>query len=354
MSETRMKIAGPRNVGPGAKTSLFAHALNSHFWYMVQFQKRSQSNGHTFRLSPVPIIAVLCSYGQPATASIPLTPVREPLQQVFLSKELAVQQLGIKFFDLDVVRQAPPVSIMPPSSTLRQQVSSCLLADVNTYDIIQSGLSSSKAVLTHPLSTRVSSQLLPYDSATSAVDTFSRSLMEAAPPSDRTQSSLVIKGSKNSYLYASAAAGISGSSAGQALSCLTAARIATDQGQYDGALLLYNYIATKFPDLALSAYARVGRALMLYQTGNTSDAILALEDEAVPLVGSAEIHAALAVLLYNERPSLAFRAEEEWEIANSFDSRYSDVEWVRTAKHWPEHMLEALQRFLLMNTKRST
>jgi hypothetical protein len=28
------------------------------------------------------------------------------------------------------------------------------------------------------------------------------------------------------------------------------------------------------------------------------------------MIGSAEIHAALAVLLYNERPSLAFRAEE--------------------------------------------
>lgn len=46
------------------------------------------------------------------------------------------------------------------------------------------------------------------------------------------------------------------------------------------------------------------------QVGQTSDAILALEDEAAQMVGSAEIHAALAALLYEERPSLAFRAEE--------------------------------------------
>ena len=50
--------------------------------------------------------------------------------------------------------------------------------------------------------------------------------------------------------------------------------------------------------------------MMTYEAGDASDAILELEDEAIGLVGSAEIHAALAALMYVERPGLAFRAEE--------------------------------------------
>ena len=95
-----------------------------------------------------------------------------------------------------------------------------------------------------------------------------------------------------------------------ALSCLESARAAIDQGRDRDALRLYSYIASEFPDLALSQYARVGQALLTYEAGDASDAILELEDEAVAFVGSAEIHAALAALLYVERPGLAFRAEE--------------------------------------------
>ena len=95
-----------------------------------------------------------------------------------------------------------------------------------------------------------------------------------------------------------------------ALSCLESARTAIDQGRDRDALRLYSYIASEFPDLALSQYARVGQALLTYEAGDASDAILELEDEAAAFVGSAEIHAALAALLYVERPGLAFRAEE--------------------------------------------
>lgn len=134
----------------------------------------------------------------------------------------------------------------------------------------------------------------------------------------------------------------------EALDCLRQARTAVDQMQYDVAMERYTYMVQEFPDLALSAYARVGRAMLLYQIGRTSDAILALEAEASALVGSAEIHAALAALLYSERPNLVFRAEQEWEIACSFDRRYSDLAFVRDNKHWPERMITALSRFLTM------
>ena len=44
--------------------------------------------------------------------------------------------------------------------------------------------------------------------------------------------------------------------------------------------------------------------------------------------------------------TLAVHSSQEWEVASSFDKRYSDLEWVRTAKHWPPKMMVALERFL--------
>jgi len=37
---------------------------------------------------------------------------------------------------------------------------------------------------------------------------------------------------------------------------------------------------------------------------------------------------------------------QEWSLATEFDSRYSDLEWVRRSKHWPPRAVEALTRFL--------
>lgn len=54
----------------------------------------------------------------------------------------------------------------------------------------------------------------------------------------------------------------------------------------------------RFPDFALAEYARVSRALLLYELGRTSDALLQLEDEEIILRGRPEVHAALAAMLY--------------------------------------------------------
>ena len=55
------------------------------------------------------------------------------------------------------------------------------------------------------------------------------------------------------------------------------------------ALGCYDEIVHKFPDLAITEYARIHRAILLYQTGNPSRAILELEDEEVNLRGFAEV-----------------------------------------------------------------
>ncbi|KAG2430320.1 hypothetical protein HYH02_013797 [Chlamydomonas schloesseri] len=141
-----------------------------------------------------------------------------------------------------------------------------------------------------------------------------------------------------------------GASAAQAaLTLLAAAREAVDAGEHQRAYELYGRLVREHGDLALSYYGRVGRALQAYQLGAVSDSLLALEDEEAALRGAAEVHAALAALLYTERPSLALRAEEEWAIASSFDKRYSDPAWVAANKHWPPRAVAALQRFLALS-----
>lgn len=127
---------------------------------------------------------------------------------------------------------------------------------------------------------------------------------------------------------------------------MSTAEQAEIQGDYETALQEYTDIVKKYPELALAERARVPRALLLYQTGKTEEALLLLEDEEVALRGSPEVHAALAVVLHAERPNQVTRAEEQWERATEFDRRYEDVEWV--AKRWPPKMVNALQRFLTL------
>ena len=157
------------------------------------------------------------------------------------------------------------------------------------------------------------------------------------------------------------------------------------------ALSHYDEIVHRFPDLAITEYARIHRAIFLYQTGNASRAILELEDEEVNMRGLAEaglhprllqkqlfvdyaaymmfvplgaadtifpwagrsllimrmqVHAALACILHAERPREVWRAESQWEIASEFDTRFGDVQWVQAEKHWPPRLLAALQSFL--------
>lgn len=151
------------------------------------------------------------------------------------------------------------------------------------------------------------------------------------------------------------------------LSLLNTARAATREGDFDTALAAYTQGVRQYPDLALSEYARLGRAMLLYQLGDTSQALLELEDCEVSMKGYAEVHAALAAVLYagvsvvdiavapiyilwhTEKPAQLARAELQWEVASSFDTRYSDVGWVANEKCWPPKLALALNRFLTLS-----
>lgn len=71
-----------------------------------------------------------------------------------------------------------------------------------------------------------------------------------------------------------------------------------------------------------------------------------MQDLEVTLRGYAEVHAALASILYVERPALLEVAEQQWEIALEFQPRFSDRDWVQQTKHWPPRLMAALDRFL--------
>jgi hypothetical protein len=133
-----------------------------------------------------------------------------------------------------------------------------------------------------------------------------------------------------------------------ALDLLARAEENQKQGRYADALDGYQHVIGGYPDLALAERARVKRALMEYQLGKTRDSILHLEDEEVAVRGNAEVHAALAAVLYTERPNELNIAEEQWDIATEFDTRYSSIEFVENNRYWPPAMVSALKKFLLL------
>lgn len=55
--------------------------------------------------------------------------------------------------------------------------------------------------------------------------------------------------------------------AADALARLEDARSKVDQGDFPAALDQFTFIVKQYPELALSEYARIGRALLLYQQG---------------------------------------------------------------------------------------
>jgi hypothetical protein len=75
---------------------------------------------------------------------------------------------------------------------------------------------------------------------------------------------------------------------------------------------------------------------------------VSLNELEVSMRGNPELHAALAAVLWVERPNQRFRAEQQFDIAVEFDGRYADTAWVAANKHWPPRLMSALQSFLAL------
>ncbi|GBF96221.1 hypothetical protein Rsub_08766 [Raphidocelis subcapitata] len=134
-----------------------------------------------------------------------------------------------------------------------------------------------------------------------------------------------------------------------ALARLELARRAAAEARWEDALAGYSGLVDRYPDLALATYGRLGKAVMSYQLGDVSTAIIVLDELEVEERGIPEVHAALAAVLWAERPRQRLRAEQQFELAAEFDRRYSDVTFVREQRHWPPRLVAALEQFQRMS-----
>ncbi|XP_043720376.1 uncharacterized protein LOC122667947 [Telopea speciosissima] len=120
------------------------------------------------------------------------------------------------------------------------------------------------------------------------------------------------------------------------------------QGDFNHALEYFSQVVKEYKDFAFSDYARVGRALALYEVGDREEAIAEMEDVSISLKGYPEVHAALAAALYVDKHA-PLLAENQFAIATLLDPHYTDLSYVRETKHWPPSLVSSLQLFITLS-----
>ncbi|GJM87828.1 hypothetical protein PR202_ga03822 [Eleusine coracana subsp. coracana] len=134
---------------------------------------------------------------------------------------------------------------------------------------------------------------------------------------------------------------------GEAVGLLERGRALQAQGEFPEALASFTRVVAEYADLALAEYARVGRALVLYEIGDRDQSIAEMEDVSIALKGYPEIHAALAAALYADKHA-ALLAENQFAIATLLDPHYTDLAYVRDTKHWPPSLVASLHDFITL------
>ncbi|KAK9291937.1 hypothetical protein L1049_019889 [Liquidambar formosana] len=120
------------------------------------------------------------------------------------------------------------------------------------------------------------------------------------------------------------------------------------QGDFTGALDYFTRVVKNYKEFAFSDYARVGRALILYEVGDRDEAIAEMEDVSISLKGYPEVHAALAAALYVDKHA-PLLAENQFTIATLLDPHYTDLSYVKETKHWPPSLVSSLQHFITLS-----
>ncbi|KDO51674.1 hypothetical protein CISIN_1g027087mg [Citrus sinensis] len=119
-------------------------------------------------------------------------------------------------------------------------------------------------------------------------------------------------------------------------------------GDFNKALQYFTLVVENYKDFAFSEYARVGRALALYEVGDREEAIAEMEDVSISLKGYPEVHAALAAALYVDKHALLL-AENQFTIATLLDPHYTDLSYVKDTKHWPPSLVSSLRHFITLS-----
>ncbi|KAK8710080.1 hypothetical protein V6N13_145421 [Hibiscus sabdariffa] len=120
------------------------------------------------------------------------------------------------------------------------------------------------------------------------------------------------------------------------------------QGDFPKALQFFTSVVENYKEFAFSDYARVGRALALYEVGDREEAIAEMEDVSISLKGYPEVHAALAAALYADKHA-PLLAENQFAIATLLDPHFTDLSYVIETKHWPPSLVSSLQHFITLS-----
>ena len=115
------------------------------------------------------------------------------------------------------------------------------------------------------------------------------------------------------------------------------------QGDWESAIADYEQAADIDPNFAL---ARVNYGLALYQVDRSVEALKVLRGVVRKYPNFPDARAALTAGLWasNKRGE----AESQWVAVEGLDSRYKDVDWVRTIRRWPPKVADALEQFLTL------
>lgn len=134
----------------------------------------------------------------------------------------------------------------------------------------------------------------------------------------------------------------------EAVRLLDLARELQAKGEFGQALDYFTQVIEGYKDFAFTDYARVGRALVLYEIGDREQSIAEMEDVSISLKGYPEVHAALAAALYVDKHALLL-AENQFTIATLLDPHYTDLTYVKDTKHWPPSLVSSLQHFITLS-----
>ncbi|NER79393.1 MAG: tetratricopeptide repeat protein [Leptolyngbya sp. SIO1D8] len=114
-------------------------------------------------------------------------------------------------------------------------------------------------------------------------------------------------------------------------------------GDWDAAVADYRQAADLDPNFAL---ARVNYGLALYQAGETQKALQTLRAVVRKYPNFPDARAALTAGLW--ATGQRGEAESQWVAVNGLDSRYKDLNWIRTIRRWPPQVADALEQFLTL------
>jgi tetratricopeptide (TPR) repeat protein len=119
----------------------------------------------------------------------------------------------------------------------------------------------------------------------------------------------------------------------------------TGLGQWEAAIADFKQAADLQPDYA---FARANQALATYELGNTDEAIRQMRNLVRKYPQFADMRAALTAALWvNGKQG---EAESEWVAAVGVDSRYKNIDWLKTVRRWPPSLISAMEKFLTLKS----